>query len=257
MDLIKFFESLLLGLVQGATEFLPVSSSGHLYFLEKIGIGSPSVFFNLALHIGTLFAAAFYYRKKIFGLLRRPFCGETLNLLTATLATFVVAMLFKTYLREWVEGEYLAFGFLATSGVLIASEVLKRKESFPIDFKRSLVTGIVQGIAVIPGLSRSGATISALMIFGADREEAANFSFLISMPVILGGALATGLEAGAAVFEPSELLPLVFGMIAAAVSGYFAVGIFVKQIKKRSMLGFAAYTFCMGFLALITAGVRM
>ncbi|MDR1939342.1 MAG: undecaprenyl-diphosphate phosphatase [Clostridiales bacterium] len=248
MDFAGFFNALLLGIAQGATEFLPVSSSGHLFLLERLGIGEPSVFFNVALHLGTLAAAAVYYRKIIFERLKKPFCRQNILLIAASAFTAAVALVIKELLPGAIGGAYLPFGFAATSVVLFASESFfaadggKTAKKKDIGAGAAIVCGIAQGIAVLPGLSRSGATIGALLFFGSDRKKAADFSFLLSMPVILGGtiAAAAGIRGGE---EAASLLPsAAVGAVAAAVSGFFAVKLFVNRIKAKSMKPFAYYT---------------
>ena len=252
-------EALFLGLIQGLTEFLPVSSSGHLLLLEKLGIGEPDLFFNLSLHVGTLAAAAVYYRKLLFESIKKPFSKRNVMLLSATAVTAVLALVFKSFFREALEGKYLSVGFMATAVVLYGAETfsaapLKRAgakglsageasgKGSEMGLRAALLTGLAQGIAVFPGLSRSGATISTLLIQGTERREAADFSFLLSMPIIAAGAAAAAVENKAWDFSPDKLLCVFAGFAAAAVSGYFAVKFFVKIVGAKSMKFFAFYT---------------
>ncbi|MDR2046385.1 MAG: undecaprenyl-diphosphate phosphatase [Clostridiales bacterium] len=240
----KIFEAFILGMVQGLTEFIPVSSSGHLLLLEKFGIGSPSVFFNLALHAGTLAAACAFYRKNVVAIIKKPFGREGLSLLAATAVTGVLGLFADFFLNDILEGRFLAAGFMLTSVIILCAETLpdKNKQTNGISPVRALVCGLSQGIAVIPGLSRSGATISALLFMNTDREKAANFSFLLSMPVILAGFILEVAKNRAWSAGAQEIPPVMVGMLTAAVSGFFAVKGFVKFLKKRSMKSFAYYT---------------
>jgi undecaprenyl-diphosphatase len=247
----EIFEAFLLGLIQGLTEFLPVSSSGHLLLAEKLGIGSPSLFFNLALHTGTLLAAAVYYRKELSEIFRKPFSLQNRYILAATAVTGVIAVFFKIFLGELLEGRYLAAGFFATTLVLFSAELFTdKKKNKKINFKSALVCGLAQGIAVIPGLSRSGTTVSSLLLMDADRKEAADFSFILSMPIIIAGMIAEISGGGAASFTAGDILPLTVGMLTAALSGYLAVKFFIKLISKKSMKPFAVYTLIVGCICL-------
>ena len=238
-----FLEALILGLVQGAGEFLPVSSSGHLLLLEKLGVGEESLFFNICLHLGTLAAVLVAMRKKIFALFTRENRGTLLYILLACIPTAGLALVFKYALPDLVGGAYLPLGFMTTAVVLFASEKLCTAKLRPLDAKSCFVSGVFQGIAVLPGISRSGATIAALRFCGVEKSAAAEFSFLLSVPVILGSALYEGTElaltGGLGGVDP---VPLLVGVAAAFLSGLAAIRFFLSVVAKKSTLPFALYT---------------
>ena len=173
---------IILGIVQGLAEFLPVSSSGHLLLLEKLGVGTPDLFFNVALHAGTLVAVIIAMRKRIVELVKKPFQKTTACLLVACVPTVVIALLFKHFFPSLLNGEFLGFGFVLTATFLFVGENIKIAQNRVLSFKTSILTGVLQGIAVLPGVSRSGATISCLTFLGVEKRDAADFSFLLSIP---------------------------------------------------------------------------
>lgn len=243
------WEALALGVVQGLGEFLPISSSGHLILLEKLGVGSQSLLFNIVVHLGTLLALVIVMRKSVWSVIRRPFQKKTLYILLACLPTFALALIFKYALPSLLEGELLGFGFTLTACMLFASEKLRSGKPRLLNAAPSLICGVAQGIAVLPGVSRSGATVSALCLLGVDRAEAADFSFLLSIPVILGSAALEGADVlrGYAFLDVPPLA-LAVGAIAAFVAGIFSIKLFLKLIKDRSLLPFAVYTLLLGFV---------
>lgn len=252
----SWYESLILGLVQGASEFLPISSSGHLLLLEKLGIGTENMFFNIMLHVGTLLAVLIALRKDWIPLLKHPLQKKTLYLAIACVPTVILALVFKFCFPTLLNGAYLALGFMLTSCLLIASEYLKPAETRLYDAKTSVLTGVFQGIAVLPGVSRSGATIAAMRLCGIDKEEACSYSFLLSIPIILSSALFEGASMAIERVPVSvDALTLIIGMSAAFLSGLIAVKFFLRLFKKHSMAGFAVYTFIMSVLTLVLTGI--
>ena len=260
-------EAIVLGVIQGLTEFLPVSSSGHLVLFQKIfGISEPALFFDTMLHVGTLVAVFAVLWKDIFAILRNPVQPITLYLIIATVPTVIVALAFRSTLEHAFEtGQFLGFCFLITSALLIMAELLAKraylKNSSPntasggMNWLDALVIGIMQAIAVIPGISRSGATLSGALSRGLNRDFAARFSFLLSIPAILGAAvfglkdLAKGSESGIAGGSIGAIA-IIAGTITAAAVGFFAVRLMLKIVREKSLWGFAVYTGVLGFLVL-------
>lgn len=241
----KVVKALVVGVVQGLTEFLPVSSSGHLALLAKVGVAPTSVFYNLALHLATLVALLVVMRKEILEILSHPITGKGKYLALASVPTAVIAFLFKKFFPELLLGSLLGFGFLLTSALLLLVHLFCRENKGKMPCaKISLATGILQGIAVLPGVSRSGATIAALRLGGVDAEEAARFSFLLSIPVIVGGFLLEGIESGFSV-AGADGWEIFVAAVAAFLSGMLAVKFMLKQIKK-GLLPFVIYTFVLG-----------
>ena len=263
-----FLIAILLGLVQGLCEFLPVSSSGHLYLISKLTSGAVGEdtfgsFFTVMLHVATLIAVLFVYREQVLAILRHPIQKLTLHLIIATLPTVAFALILKKFdaLDKWLdEGNFVGFSFLLTAVFLTVSELLcrRRKAKKSIDTMRwtdALVIGGMQAIGVLPGVSRSGSTIAGALGMWIDRKSAANFSFLLSIPAILGGLV---LELYKLVKEPDSInltvgtaAAWILGMLVAAISGYFAVRFMIRLITKKGLLGFAIYTGALGLVVLI------
>lgn len=263
-----FLIAILLGLVQGLCEFLPVSSSGHLYLISKLTSGAVGEdtfgsFFTVMLHVATLIAVLFVYREQVLAILRHPIQKLTLHLIVATLPTVVFALILKKFdaLDKWLDdGNFVGFSFLLTAVFLTVSELMcrRRKAKKSIDTMRwtdALVIGGMQAIGVLPGVSRSGSTIAGALGMRIDRKSAANFSFLLSIPAILGGLV---LELYKLVKEPDSInltvgtaAAWILGMLVAAISGYFAVRFMIRLITKKGLLGFAIYTGALGLVVLI------
>lgn len=251
----EIWEGIILGLLQGLTEFLPVSSSGHLLLFEKFGVGEESMFFNVCVHVGTLVSVLVAMRKKWVPLVKKPLQKTNLFLLVASLPTVVIALLIKVLAPSLLEGQFLALGFVATTCCLVVCEKVATDKNGTLSVKSSILSGVFQGIAVLPGVSRSGATITALRLAGVDKKESADFSFLMSIPVILGSLILeiVGLKASNFALETTMILPTILGTITAGVSGYFAVKFFLKLVKEKSLLPFAVYTFLLAIVTLLTA----
>ena len=243
----------ILGIVQGLCEFLPVSSSGHLVLLQNIfGIEEGALFFDVMLHIGTRAAVFAVYHKKIWALLKKPFQRLTLLLVISTLGTVALALIFRDTFENAFGGGLLGFGFLLTTLVLFVNH-FKAKGTAPLDklsIPGAIGIGLMQGIAIFPGLSRSGSTITGARLFGLGKDDAAEYSFLLSIPAILGSLvlqLPDVIEYGTGGLAWGHII---IGTIAAAVSGYFAIRLMLKLIRERSLVGFGVYTAILGVLVL-------
>ncbi len=246
------WEAVVLGLVQGAGEFLPVSSSGHLLLLEKLGVGEEDLFFNICLHLGTLLSVIIVMRRPILSLFKKENRRTLLYLALACLPTVALALLFKYLAPSLIDGAYLPLGFAATSFLIVLSEKFSPAENRHLSAKISVLTGFLQGIAVLPGISRSGATVAALRLSGVPRPAAAEFSFLLSVPVILGSALYEGTElAVSGGLADVPVLPLIAGVAAAFIAGCAAIKFFLALVRKRSALPFAFYTAALAVVSFV------
>ena len=225
------------------TEFLPVSSSGHLLLAEKLFQIPENLFFHLMLHLGSLAAVIVLYRKSIWALLRHPFSKKTLYFLLACVPTFGLAFVFRFYLEDLVNGALLPVGFLLTAILLVLGETFGKNRQSVEETQPwvPLLTGFVQGLAVLPGLSRSGSTISAMCLCGVKREDAGEFSFLLSIPIICGSGLVEGLTMTATEWQNVAVLPTVSGVICAAISGAIAIVFVQKLLQSAKMKYFAVY----------------
>lgn len=248
----KIWEALVLGIIQGLSEFLPISSSGHLLLLEKLGVGTENLFFNIMVHVGTLLAVLIVLRKEWTPLVRHPFQRTTGNLVIACIPTVVIALIFKFLLPSLIDGMFLGFGFVMTAFLLFVGQTFQFTKNGVNIAKTCILTGVFQGIAVLPGISRSGATISALTLCGVDRKNATNFSFLLSIPIIAGSAIFEGVEL-AMTKMPLDIpiSALIVGVVSAFVSGLVAIKFFLKLIEKHKMTGFIIYTMLLGLLTSI------
>lgn len=249
----SILESIVLGIVQGLTEFLPVSSSGHLVLLQNaFGISEPQLFFDTMVHLGTLFAVVAVMWKSIIELFKKPF-SKMLYLIIATIPAVIVGVVFKKFFEGAFSGIYLGFGFLFTACVLSISEILSKKSRAQRDIKAgsALAMGVMQAIAIFPGASRAGSTIAGGLAFGIDRKKAASFSFLMSIPVILGSVLLQSYEVLKSDMLNVTWLPTIIGTVCAAVAGYFAVKFMLALIVRKRLYGFAIYVAILGVFVLL------
>ncbi|MFZ4715157.1 MAG: undecaprenyl-diphosphate phosphatase [Bacteriovoracaceae bacterium] len=259
----SFFHLFAYGLIQGIAEFLPISSSAHLallpYFLK---IEDPGVTFDLMMHIGTALAVIIYFRHDLILYLKElkvafslkqninAKASFTRHLMIATCATFTIALLLKSAGEDWGRkpifiicnlvffGIYMWIGDRQSDGT---EKVLEGK----LELKKSLLIGISQGIAVFPGVSRSGATIGTGRFLGLGREEASRFSFLLSLPVIVAGAIVKLPEVlrGGHSFQPMDCL---LGIAFSFLFGFATIYVFMKLIKKIGLGYFTLYRFLLG-----------
>jgi undecaprenyl-diphosphatase len=255
----EIWQAIVLRAVQGFAEFLPVSSSGHLILMQRwLGVTEGGLFFDIMLHIGTLIPVFIVFFKEILSIFKKPF-NKMLFLIIATIPAALTGML----LGDVVEGAFykgnllsailLSATFLITATELFFSEWISKKydKKLPLSYKSSLVQGLAQGVAIVPGLSRSGTVISSGCFYGLSREENANFTFLMSIPVILGAALVQGLDViktGAEI----QILPLVFGMATAMITGYIAIKAMLKVIKKANYKWFSLYLVIMAIASTVS-----
>jgi undecaprenyl-diphosphatase len=253
-------EAVILGVVQGVTEFLPVSSSGHLVLLQKIfGISEPVLLFDTMVHAGTLGAVFVVLWQDILAILRRIIQPMTAFLVLATIPAVIAALILKEHIEAaFSSGVSLGFAFLFTALALFTAEFLSRRgparaeDRAVMTWVDALVIGLCQAVAIVPGVSRSGLTLSGGLSRRLDRDLTARFSFLLSIPAILGALvlqvkdLAVGTPAGG--IGPG---PLVAGTLAAALVGFFSVRFMLKIIKERSLRSFAVYVAALGILVLI------
>jgi undecaprenyl-diphosphatase len=262
------FTAVILGAVQGLTEFLPVSSSGHLVLLQKIfGVSEASLFFDTMVHIGTLSAVVAVLWREIWAILRKIIQPLTAYLIIGTIPAVIFALAFKKTIESAFDsGRFLGFSFLLTALLLSTAEFFSRralanknelKKPGEMNWKDALITGILQAVAIIPGVSRSGATLSGAIFRKLDRDFAARFSFLLSIPAILG-ALALQVKdqiENTAVYGAESggigTAPIIAGTVTAGIVGFFSVRLMLKIVREKSLWGFAVYTGVLGIFILI------
>ncbi len=257
----SFLEAILLGLVQGLTEFLPVSSSGHLTIGKEIlNVVSDNLAFEIAVHAATVLSTIVAFRREIFSLITGAFKfrlnSETKYLIKigiSMIPVFIVGIFFKEFVESLFGSGLLIVGIslLITSSLLMLSHIIKPKER-ELSNRNAFIIGVAQAIAVLPGLSRSGATISTGLILGVKREEVARFSFLMVLIPILGEAF---LELVSGDFSSATTginpLSLLAGFTAAFISGLFACKVMIALVKRAKLTGFALYCLIVGVLIIL------
>ncbi|MCL1808485.1 MAG: undecaprenyl-diphosphate phosphatase [Clostridiales bacterium] len=270
-------EAVILGLVQGLAEFLPISSSGHLALLEKLfGIEGESVLaFAVLLHVGTLASVLAVYWKDVLALVYelcmvfkdlftgkglRPDANPTRKLGFLIIAATVPTALMGVLLGDVFSAMYLSLpvigaGFLITGTILLAAERLgqNRKKIKDMKYRSAVFTGICQGVAICPGISRSGATLFGSLICGLDRASAVKFAFLLSLPSIMGSAVLEAPKAFAEGAGPSMAAPIAVGAAVAAIAGFFAIKTMIKVVSSKKLFGFSIYTWALGAAVLAYA----
>lgn len=261
-------EAVLLGLVQGLTEFLPVSSSGHLVLAEALlGVDLPGVVFEVSVHVATLCAVLWVYRRRIaelaLGIAGRD--RESLRyvglLALASIPAGLAGVLGRSAIESLFDRPIAAAIFLLVTGALVWTlrRTTRRRGSDRVRVLPALWVGVAQATAILPGISRSGATVAAGVWRGIDAVRAAEFSFLLSVPAIAGAAVLQS-DAMAATAAHTGVAPLLVGFAAALVSGVLAIRIFVRFLESRRFHHFAWYCWGVGsaylFAAALLPGLR-
>lgn len=252
----EILKSLLLGLIQGFTEFLPISSTGHLVLGRKLlDLSEAGLFLDTMLHFGTLIAVVAAFWEDIVHLIRRPFSRLGLLILVGTIPTAIIGLSFEDYFEEVSKtGSTIGIEFLATGFILWAADRWKNKGSkslHEITYKDALIIGTLQGAAILPAISRSGLTIAGSLFCRVEKQTAARFSFLLSLPAILGACLLQGRKLAENQVESIGVLALLIGTFAAAISGYVAVRWMLRILNKGSLRIFSYYVWVLGCFIII------
>ena len=243
----SLFEAIILGLVQGLSEFLPVSSSGHLLVVHHLfGIADDNLTFIIVLNMGSLMPLLITFRKDLWELIKQPFQKTTALLIIATLPVIIVTLFIEDHIEMLFDSiRFLPFGFIVTGIILLLSDKLKKnnKTIKSATFIDAILIGCAQAVAILPGLTRSGSTITASLARGMDRENAAKFSFLMSIPTAFG-AMALRIShvvSGRVLVEDLNFVNLGVGFAVAAISGYLAINFMLSVVKKAQLKYFALY----------------
>lgn len=257
-------EAIVLGIIQGLTEFLPVSSSGHLelaksLFGEDIN-GKESMTMTVVLHFATALSTIFVFRKDISELFKGIFSFKwnketqfASMILISMIPAVIVGIKFDSFIENLFSGKILLVGsMLMITGVLLFLADRSKNTEKDVSWSKALIIGVAQAIAILPGISRSGATIGTSVLLGVDKEKAARFSFLMVVPLIFGKMAKDSLEMINAT-QPIEFnyLYLLSGFIAAFIVGFLACKWMIKLVKKSKLVYFAYYCFAIGLLAII------
>jgi undecaprenyl-diphosphatase len=258
----NIFETTILGIIQGLTEFLPVSSSGHLVLFQNLlGFKEPELLLDCSLHFGTLLAVCVYFRndlKKIVteiwkGDFKNPHASLALWIVVGSVPTAVIGLVFKAPLERLFGSVTIVGATLIVTGIIVA---LTRMipEGFGtrtrVGLLAALAVGTAQGLAIIPGISRSGTTIVCALLLGLDRDLAGRFSFLLAIPAIIG-ALAIQIDLDA--LERVGLVPLGFGFFSSAIVGLLALKLLMGIVRKGHLYYFAPYCWVIGLVVVFAS----
>ncbi|MDG1849071.1 MAG: undecaprenyl-diphosphate phosphatase [Flavobacteriales bacterium] len=255
-------EAIILGIIQGLTEFLPVSSSGHLELAKEIlnvSAQEQNLLMTISLHAATALSTVFIFRKDILeifsGLLQFKWNQEfqfSLKIVLSMIPAALVGLFFENEIEQLFGGEILLVGcMLIVTGLLLFLADRAKKTNRKVSFYNAALIGVSQAIAILPGISRSGATISTSVLLGIDREKAARFSFLMVVPLIFG-KMAKDILGGSIALESTTLLPLVIGFVAAFFTGLLACKWMIRLVKNSQLKYFAYYCFIVGAISIAT-----
>ncbi len=260
-----YLQAAILGIVQGLAEFLPISSSGHLALLQYFfGVESDSVLlFTVMMHVGTLVSVFIIYRKDIWSLIKELiatikdlFTGKGLRInsspmrrmgfmiIVATIPTAIIGLLFEDFFESlYASIVSIAIGLIFTGTILLVAERMGKSDKGPMEMKwrHAIFIGIMQGIAICPGVSRSGSTLFGGLMAGLKREFAVEFAFLISIPSILGSVILEAPDALAGGADASMLGPIALGVVLAAISGIVAIKAMIRVVSNKRLVGFSIY----------------
>lgn len=262
----NYLEAAILGLIQGLTEFLPVSSSGHLELMKAIlgddSLPEESLTFTVVLHFATALSTIFIFRKEVLqilkGLFQFKWNEETIfsfKIIVSMLPAALAGFFFEDELELLFGGQILLVGFMLiiTGLLLLLADKAKNTEK-NVSFFNAVVIGVSQTIAMLPGISRSGATISTAVLLGIDRTKAARFSFLMVVPLIFG-KVAKDILGGELSFDSSQIGSLAVGFIVAFIAGLFACTWMISLVKRSKLSYFALYCAIVGVIAIIVSMV--
>ncbi|MBE5786967.1 MAG: undecaprenyl-diphosphate phosphatase [Clostridiales bacterium] len=257
----NIFQAIILGILQGLAEFLPISSSGHLelgqHLMGLSGESSEMLLLSVLLHVGTLVAVIVIFWQDWWNILKNPFKSKTLGLLIiASVPALVLAL--AADVDSFFGSGFLGIAFIITGCFLLLSEKLCKKGSEKgtdeVKNRHAVSMGVMQAVALMPGVSRSGSTLLGGVASGLSRKSAAKFSFMMSAPAILGSLLVEGksaLEQGAFQYLSANFLPIAVGMIVSALCGYLAIRYMLKLINRISLSWFALYVFILGAVVIV------
>ncbi|RAR50400.1 undecaprenyl-diphosphatase UppP [Flavobacterium lacus] len=255
-------EAIILGVIQGLTEFLPVSSSGHLELTKAIlgedKMPEEGLLFTVIVHFATALSTVVVFRKDILEIMNGLFQFKwnessqfSLKIILSMIPAVIIGLLFEKELEQLFDGNVVFVGFMLIVTALLLFFADKAQNTLkPVSFKNALFIGIAQAIAMLPGISRSGATISTSVLLGVDKSKAARFSFLMVVPLIFG-KIAKDLMSGDLVYNESSFGYLSAGFLAAFIAGLFACSWMVKLVRNSKLKYFSIYCLVVGLLAII------
>jgi undecaprenyl-diphosphatase len=258
----EIIRAVILGIVQGLTEFLPISSSGHLelakYFLHDTSLAEESLLMTVTLHAATALATLTIFRREVGdifkGLFQFRWNGEarySLKIILSMIPAALIGLVFEDQMELLFNRQILLVGFmLLITGLLLYLADHARITDKEVGYSNALIIGIAQAVAILPGISRSGATISSSVLLGIDREGAARFSFLMVVPLILG-KMAKEMIEGNLSQSAAEVLPMAAGFAAAFFTGLLACAWMIKLVKNSKLSYFSLYCFTIAIFAIV------
>ena len=245
IELIKY---VLIGFIQGLTEFLPISSSGHVVLFGSLFDLDNLLLLSVVAHVGTLFAVIFCYRKRLVELVKKPFNKTNINLLIATIPTVVIVLLFNHFIEDNFSTNTLIWGFLLSAVLLIIADF--KKDSYrPVNKRSALYMGLAQGMALLPGISRSGSTLVCGLLVGVEKNEALDFSFLMSIPIIIASAVYESIKLFTMQLTVNWL-GIFIVMITSFIFGILSIKLMLKIVKKNKLYFFSIYLIVLSLIIL-------
>lgn len=263
MELLK---AIILGVVQGATEFLPISSSGHLVIgSELLNFQEQGILFDVFLHLGTLLSVCVAFREELLQMIKAPFAYVKKEMtpelsqyllwdvyvVIATLPAVFVGLFLKDYVEQAFESVLVVYSALAVTGLMMLLTGKIQDSGGKLGTKNALLIGCAQACAIIPGLSRSGSTIFAGMLLGIEREKVARFSFIMSIPAILGASVLQVSDLLGNPLAADSMINIGAGAFASAITGYFAIILLMDLLKRNRLPWFGYYCFCVSALGFL------
>lgn len=252
----QIYQAIILGAIQGATEFLPISSSGHLILAQRLfGTLDVGLLFDVLLHLATLLPIFIIFYKDVLALFKKPYRNLVL-LIIATFPCIITGLLLQDNIERFFYNGTIFSAILLSSTFLLTAFLMlvcykrsKKPLVNTLNAKRALMMGVFQSVALLPGLSRSGTVLTGGTLAGLNKEENAKFTFLMSIPVVLGAVLLSGIKAVGSP-EKLETLPVLFGMLSAFTTGYISIEAMLKIVKKANYKIFAIYLTIISILSL-------
>ena len=258
------FNAIILGIIQGLTEFLPVSSSGHLEITKVLigenNVAKKSMLMTVVLHFATALSTIIIFRRDVVNILKGLFQFKnsesfnfSLKILISMIPAAIIGFLFENEIESLFSGKLILVGImLSITGLLLLLSDKSKETSKKVGIKESIIIGLSQAIAIIPGISRSGATISTSVLLGVDKEKSARFSFLMVVPLIFG-KMVKDILSGEINLNNSEFSSLIFGFVAALITGLFACKWMISLVKNSNLKYFAFYCFTVSFIVIISS----
>ncbi len=247
--MIEIIKYIFIGFIQGITEFLPISSSGHIVLFGSMFNLDNLLLISIVAHIGTLFAVLFCYRKKIFELIRHPIDKTNLHLIIATIPTVIIVLIFNKFLEDNFSTKTLIWGFLISAVALLIAD-LKKTGTKQITKSSALYMGLAQGLALLPGISRSGSTLVCGLLVGVEKKEALDFSFLMSISIIIASAVYESIKLFTLQLTVNWL-GIFIVMITSFIFGILSIKIMLKIVKTNKLYYFSIYLIVLSLILLI------